>query len=157
MSDVQPLLEQSVEINADRATVWSLVSDVSRMPEWSAGVTGVRYKGDGPHPQLGSEFTNRNELGELVWVTHGQITAFDEDERLTWRIKENWAVWSLHLADAGDGRTLLTQRSETPEGISEISHELTDGFMGGQEQFQAQLLDSMAATLDGIRAAAESA
>lgn len=157
MQDVQPLLEQTVEIDSDRAAVWAVISDVSRMPEWSSGVTGVRYKGDGPHPRLGSEFTNRNELGELVWVTHGEITAFDEDEHLAWRIKENWAIWSLHLADAGDGRTRLTQRRETPEGISELSHELTDGFMGGQEQFQAQLLDSMAATLAAIRAAVEGA
>lgn len=157
MQDVQPLLEQSVEINAHRAAVWALVSDVSRMPEWSAGVTGVRYKGDGPHPRPGSEFTNRNESGELVWVTHGEITTFDENERLVFRIKENWAIWSLHLTDAGEGRTLLTQRRETPEGISDISHELTDGFMGGQEQFQTGLLASMATTLGNIKEAVEGA
>lgn len=54
----------------------------------------------------------------------------------------------------GEG-TLLIQRREAPEGTSELSRELTDGFMGGQEKFTAVSLEGMEHTLAQIKVAAE--
>lgn len=157
MDDVRALIESSVEIDAGRDAVWAVVGDPSRMPEWSPMVAGVRWVGDGPHPRVGSRFSNKNTLGELVWLTHAEITDLEPATRLVFRVEENWAVWSFHLADAPSGRTLLTQRRETPEGITDLSKELTDGFMGGQDAFQTQLLASMDATLESIRDAVQGA
>ena len=36
--DVEPLIEESVEVAADPARVWSLVSDLPRLAEWSPQV-----------------------------------------------------------------------------------------------------------------------
>lgn len=151
---VRPLLEQSVEIAAPPAVVWALVHDVRRMPEWSPGVTSVRLRQGFDDVALGTQFTNRNVLGELEWTTHGEVVAFEPERALAFRVEENWAIWSFALEPSGDG-TLLTQRRETPEGISQLSHELTDGFMGGQDAFTETLLAGMAETLEQIKAAAE--
>lgn len=150
-----PLLEQSIEIAASVADVWALVSDVRRIPEWSPQVDSTRLRAGAEEVALGVEFTNRNSEGELVWTTHGTIVRFEPEREIAFRIEENWVVWSFELAPTSDDGTLLTQRRETPDGLSELSIELTDGFMGGQQVFTQRLLDGMGTTLEAIRAAAE--
>lgn len=151
---VRPLLEQSVEIAAPPAHVWALVADVRRMPEWSPQVTSTRLRSGHDRFELGAQFTNRNIHGELEWTTHAEIVRWEPERELAFRVEENWAVWSLLLEPVGPG-TRLTQRRETPEGISDLSAELTDGFMGGQDAFTETLLAGMAQTLERVKAAAE--
>lgn len=150
----EPLLEDSVHIDAPVSRVWELVSDVRRMPEWSPQVGSTRLRSGFERCELGAQFTNRNKEGELEWTTHGEITRFAVDREIAFRVTENWVTWSFALEPAGDG-TLLTQRREAPEGLSELSIQLTDGFMGGQAAFTATLRAGMRQTLEGIKAAAE--
>lgn len=151
----EPLIEASVDIAAPPAKVWELVSDLTRMPQWSPQVDSTRLRGDAQEVAVGVQFTNRNSQGELAWGTTGEVVRLDPGRELAFRILENWAIWSFHLEPAAEGGTRLTQRRELPEGLSELSQELTDGFMGGQEVFTAQLREGMRQTLDGIRACAE--
>lgn len=141
-------------IVASPAQVWSLIHDPRRMSEWSPTVASTRLKES--TPALGVRFTNRNQDGDLEWITHGEIVRFDEERALAFRIAENWAIWSFALEPDPAG-TRLIQRRETPDGISDLSRELTDGFMGGQETFTAALLNGMEQTLQRIRGAAEAA
>lgn len=154
-NDVRPLLEQSIEIAAPIAAVWDLVSDVCRMPDWSPQVTSTRLRAGFERVEVGTQFTNRNVLGELEWTTHAEVVRFEPERELTFRVEENWAVWSLLLSPTEGGGTLLTQRRETPDGISEVSREYTDGFLGGQDAFTETLLAGMRETLEQIKAAAE--
>ena len=153
MSEVTAPLERSVTIAAPPSRVWELVHDPRRHSDWSPTLLSTRLK-DADAPAVGVRFTNRNQDGELVWTTHAEIMAYDAERLLAFRVEENWAVWSFTVAEV-DGGTLLTQRRETPDGISDLSVELVEGFMGGHETFTASVLAGMDATLDGIRAAAE--
>ena len=151
------LLEDSIEIAAPAGRVWALVSDVRRMAEWSPQVTSTRLRSGYDEVALGAEFTNRNRLGELEWTTHGRIVRLEPERLLAFRIEENWVVWSFALEAAGPGGTgtRLVQRREAPDGISDLSLELTDGFLGGQESFTATMRAGMRETLERIKAAAE--
>ncbi|HWJ80992.1 MAG TPA: SRPBCC family protein [Nocardioides sp.] len=150
----EPLLEDAIEIDATPARVWALVSDVRRMPEWSPQVTSTRLRAGWDEVALGAEFTNRNEQDGLEWTTHGRVVELDPERRIAFRIEENWVVWSFTLEPAG-GATRLVQRREAPDGISDLSLELTDGFLGGQEAFTATMRAGMRQTLEAIRSAAE--
>ncbi len=153
----EPLLEDRIDIAAPPATVWALISDVRRMPEWSPQVTSTRLRAGFERCEVGTEFTNRNHEGELEWTTHGEITQYDEDRVIAFRIAENWVVWSFSLEPAPDGTggTLLTQRRETPDGLSDLSQEWTEAFLGGQGPFTATMRAGMRQTLERIKAAAE--
>ena len=153
-NEVRPLLEQSLEVAAPGAVVGELVSDVRRMSEWSPQVTSTRLRDGFDTCELGAQFTNRNTLGDLEWTTHAEVVRFEAEHEIAFRVEENWAVWSFTLSSATGG-TVLTQRRETPDGISDLSHELTDGFMGGQDAFTETLLNGMRETLEKIKAAAE--
>lgn len=153
MNPVPPLHDE-IEIAAPPAAVWELVGDVTRMAEWSPQVTSTRLCDGHATCALGTRFTNRNVHGELVWTTHAEIVAYDAERHLAFRVAENDATWSFELTATESG-TRLVERREAPEGISDLSRDLTDGFLGGQEVFTAALRDGMRETLSKIRLAAE--
>lgn len=152
-----PELSASIEITAPVEAVWELVGDVTRMPEWSPQVLSVRLRTGFDEVALGAEFTNRNSLGDgLDWTTHATITAFDAPREVAFRVEENWVTWRFVLSPTATG-TLLRQEREAPDGISDLSQQLTDGFMGGTKKFTETLRTGMAETLERIKAAAEQA
>lgn len=145
-------LHDRITIAAPPAAVWALVGDLTRMAEWSPQVASTRISGTTAE---GTRFTNRNVHGELAWITHGEVVRLEPERHLAFRIEENWAVWSFELEPAEDGGTVLHQHRRTPEGISPLSLELTEGYLGGLEAFTATLRTGMATTLAGIKASAE--
>lgn len=156
--DEVPDLDEQLEIEAPAPVVWALVADVTRMADWSPQVTSTRLAEPDAAPRVGTRFTNRNTHGEdMTWTTHAEITRYDEGRALAFRIDENHTTWSFEVEPVGEGRTLLRQRRAAPEGISDLSRELTDAFLGGQEAFTASQRAGMRATLERIRAEAETA
>ncbi len=152
--DFEPLLQDSIEIDAPLAAVWALVSDVRRYPEWSPQVASTRLRGGAEELALGVQFTNLNRDGDLEWKSTGEVVRFTLEHELAFRIEENWVVWGFSLEPTPTG-CRLTQRREAPDGLSELSLQLTDGFMGGQTAFTAAMRAGMRQTLTGIKAAAE--
>lgn len=149
-----PELEGSIEIAAPISRVWEIVSDVRRMHEWSPQVESTRLRAGFDEVGLGAQFTNRNVHDELAWTTHAEVVRYRPGRELAFRIEENWTVWSFRLDPTATG-TLLTQRREAPDGISELSHELTEGFMGGHAAFTERMRTGTRETLTAIKAAAE--
>jgi uncharacterized protein YndB with AHSA1/START domain len=150
-----PDLVDSVHIAVSPERVWALVSDVRRMPDWSPQVDSTRLRSGFDHVGLGTQFTNRNSDGDLAWTTHAEVVRFEPGREIAFRIEENWVIWSFTIA-AEQAGTQLVQRREAPEGISDLSLELTNGFMGGVEAFTASMCAGMRLTLERIKAEAES-
>ena len=149
-----PNLVDSVHIAAPAERVWAMVSDVRRMPEWSPQVDSTRLRNGFDSVGLGSQFTNRNSDGDLVWTTHAEIVRFEPEREIAFRVEENWVIWSFTVVPEGAG-ALLTQRRDAPDGVSDLSLELTNGFMGGVDAFTASMRAGMRLTLERIRAEAE--
>lgn len=149
-----PDLEDSIHIDAPVQDVWTLVSDVCRMPEWSPQVDSTRLRAGFDSVALGAQFTNRNSIGDLVWTTHAEVVRFEPEREIAFRVEENWVIWSFTVAADG-ARTLLTQRREAPDGISDLSLELTNGFMGGVEVFTESMRAGMRETLTRIKEQSE--
>jgi hypothetical protein len=144
-------LEQSIDIAASPAQVWALVTDLPRMASWSPQVVKTFVKGP---VQLGTRTLNVNRRGLLVWPTRAKVVRFEPHREFAFRVKDNFTIWSFTLEPTETG-TRLTQRRETPDGISDISVRLTKVALGGQEQFRSELLDGMRQTLTAIKADAE--
>ena len=148
-------LEQSIEIDATPARVWDLVSDVPRMASWSPQV--VRSTVRGGVVRDGATFTNLNRQGFLFWPTSAKVVRFEPHRDFAFRIKENRTIWSFELTETASGGTLLTQRREVPQGISNVSLALTKVVLGGSDGFSARLREGMASTLERVKAEAEAA
>ena len=151
--DAPAQLEASIEIDAPPAAVWALVSDPRRMAAWSPQVVRSFVRG-GP-TALGTTFVNINHRGLLHWPTQAKVVRFTPESDFAWRIKENRTIWSFTLAPTATGGTTLTQRRETPQGISTLSNRMVGIAMGGITTFVGELDAGMHQTLERIKADAE--
>ena len=147
-------LEETIEVDAAPAKVWSLISDVKRMASWSPQVVKTFVRGGGP-VQLGTRTFNINHKGLLVWPTQAKVVRFEPHREFAIRVKDNYTIWSFTLEPTDAGGTRITQRRETPDGVSSISLKLTDTVLGGQAGFSAELRAGMSQTLERIKAEAE--
>ncbi|MCW2712768.1 MAG: hypothetical protein JWP24_2962 [Marmoricola sp.] len=152
LTDVAPI-EASIDIAAPPARVWGLVSDLRNMPRWSPQCRKTFVRG-GPIRQ-GSKLVNINRRGLLVWPTQSMVTEFVPEQKLAFRIKENWTIWSFTLEPTTDGGTRVVQRREAPKGISDVSVRLTKTVLGGLDEFTTELQQGMNQTLARIKADAE--
>jgi len=151
LTDVAPI-QATIEIAAPPDTVWALVSDLRNMPRWSPQtMKSIRRGPDG----LGARFFNLNRLGPLVWPTRSKVVRFQEGTEIAWRVKENYTIWSIRLEPTDDGGTRVVQTREAPDGISDVSVNLTTVALGGVPKYTQTLEQDMGKTLARIKAAAE--
>ncbi len=154
LTDVAPI-EASIEIAAPPAQVWELVSDLSNMSRWSPQVFKTFVRGG--ETRQGAKMININRKGLLVWPTQAMVTTFEPGQKIAFRIRENWTIWSFTLGPTADGGTRIVQRREAPKGISDVSVRLTKAVLGGVDDFTADLVKGMNQTLTRIKADAERA
>jgi uncharacterized protein YndB with AHSA1/START domain len=74
------------EIDAPAETVWTMVSDLTRMGEWSPENEGSTWSGGATGPRPGATFTGANSNGKKRWKTAGTIIEADPGRLLTFRI-----------------------------------------------------------------------
>lgn len=146
-------LTASITINATPQQVWAAISDVTRMSSWSPQVRKTIIRGGGA-PGLGTKFVNINRDGWKHWPTTARIVRCDPYTDFAFRIDQNRTVWSFHLEDT-DGGTRVTQRRETPEGISQVSHAMVAVGLGGQGKFIPMMRRGMEQTLQRLKAELE--
>jgi uncharacterized protein YndB with AHSA1/START domain len=151
LTDVAPI-EATTEIAAPPAVVWDLVSDLRNMARWSPQTMKSILRG--PNGE-GARFFNINRKGLLLWPTQSKVVRFVEGTEIAWRVKENFTVWSLRLEPTADGGTRVVQRREAPQGISDVSVNLTKVAFGGVPKFNETLRADMQRTLARIKADAE--
>ena len=148
-----PLLEATIDIQAAPETVWQLVSDIERMASWSPQV--VRSTVDGDEVGLGTTFVNENRQDDVTWPTNAKVVRFDPPRDFAFKVKENRLVWSFRLDPLPGGGTRVTQRREAPEGITDLSIDYTEAYLGGVEAFTERQRAGMRETLANLKQAAE--
>lgn len=151
--DRAPLLEASIDIDAPPERVWELVSDLERMSSWSPQV--VRSTVDGDEVGLGTTFVNENQQDDLTWSTNARVVRFDPPRDLAFKVKENRLVWSFGLNPLPGGGTRVVQRRESPDGITDLSVEWTERYLGGVEAFTERQRAGMQETLARLKRDAE--
>ena len=148
----EPLLQAQIDIDAPVTKVWTLVSDLNRMPQWSPQCRVMKALG-GPLRQ-GSRTINLNRRKFLFWPTTSRITEFIPDKKLAFRVNQNGTVWSYELEPTTTG-TRLTESRHAENGVSAFSNMSVNAFLGGVPSFERELVDGMNQSLSRIKAAAE--
>ena len=146
-----PILKAEIEINAPVAKVWSLVSDPSRMPQWSPQCRIMKALG----PILpGTRTINLNRRGLLFWPTTSVITEVVPERKFAFRIPINTSVWSYELEPTATGTRLIETR-HAENGVTAVSTAVTKAALGGVDTFETALIEGMNQSLARIKAAAE--
>ena len=146
-----PLLQAEIDIDAPVAKVWTLVSDLSRMPQWSPQCRVM--KAIGPLRQ-GARTINLNRRKRLFWPTTCTVTEVIPEKKLAFKVDINHTIWSYELSPTETGTRLVESR-HAENGVTAFSNLSINALMGGVPSFEQELVEGMNATLSRIKAAAE--
>ena len=128
--------ELSVDINADAARVWAVLTDVEHWPEWTASVRRVQRLESGPL-RLGSRTrVDQPRMRPLVW----EVTGLEPDRDLTWtsRTAGVTTVASHRLAAHPDGTVTMTLGVEQSGALAPLVGLLAGGQTRRYVQLEAQ-------------------
>lgn len=148
----QPLpISASVVVAAPPETVWSVVSDVTRMPEWSPELRKLFVLGR-REPGVGMLLLGINRRKYVAWPTTSKVVRFEPGRAVAWKTRESGATWTYELEPV-EGGTRLTGRRDLPKFA--VATALMGPVIGGAEGHDRELADGMRATLERIKATVE--
>jgi hypothetical protein len=145
---------ETVSIDARPEVVWDLVSDITRMGEWSPECTGGRWFGRRKGPEVGATFVGYNRRGRIRWLTTAKVEESERGRSFVFRIRESGVRWSYEFAPDGDGTTLSEFRDLSGARVGMI-RTFSTVFLGGMDDHAGELREGMRQTLARIKAAAE--
>jgi len=154
-----PSHTDSVRIAAPPARVWELVIAMERYGEWSSENTGGYWrKGEDGVPgtgQVGDQFVGINRRDGVEWKAPVEIVEREDEKAyafVTGGTAMNLVLWRYELQPDGDG-TVLTEQWTLRKPAFFIEQ-------GGEPEVArraANAKESIAATLQGMKATAEGA
>jgi hypothetical protein len=156
MTTSTPVRQTSVSETISRPAdeVWAMVSDITRMGEWSPENLGGTWVKGATGPALGARFTGRNRNGTHSWSTQATVVACEPGRSFGFRVHSGplgIAEWRYTFDGTEDGcrvtETWVDQRG--------LFIRLIGKTISGVEHDDAFARDAMAETLRKLKAVAE--
>ncbi len=97
--------EVHVHVDAPPDVVYKVVSDVTRMGEWSPETTKCEWIDGATGPEVGARFKGTNKRGFVSWSTKPTVTVADPGREFTFRIGDD-ITWSYRFAADAAGTDL---------------------------------------------------
>ena len=142
-------------IAAPPEKVWSLISDVTRMGEWSPETTSCEWVGGATGPAVGAKFKGRNTVGNKSWTTTCVVTDSTPGQAFGFLVKVgplDIARW-LFLVEPADGGCRVEERwTDRRSGLGKVLGRLATGVADRAEHNR----ETMETTLERLAAAAGS-
>lgn len=136
----------SIVIHRPVDEVYDLVSDVTRMGEWSP-ICKACWWDEGDGLRAGAGFTGRNVTAERTWETHSVVEVADRGRE--------FARWGYTFEPA-DGGTRVTESWLFAQfGLDYFARRYGDAAADQIDERHRSAIDGIAATLAAIKAAAE--
>ena len=135
-------LSDDVLVDASPEEVYDLVSDQTRVVEWSPECVSGEWEDPARAGEVGAVFVGHNETAERSWSTRSTVVAADRPREFAWEVGDGLVRWTFQI-DPADGGARLTERW----------HFLDAGIAMFQERYgdaDAQIADRTRAAMDGI-------
>ncbi len=150
--------EVSTHIEAPPGHVYALVSDVTRMGEWSPETYRCRWLDPGGGPRVGARFKGYNRRGVARWSNTCEVVAAEPGHEFGFRRTapgSGTVEWRYRLEPSGTG-TRLRESYEVVQPANPVVNWFT-GLMLRTEDRDADLTLGMRTTLDRLKQVAEGA
>lgn len=108
----------SILIGVDPDRLYAMVSDVTRMGEWSPVCRACWWDGD-TVPRVGAWFTGRNETPERgVWETRSQVVQAEPARAFAWEVNGGFVRWGFTMNPHSGGTYLTESWNFLPAGLA---------------------------------------
>jgi hypothetical protein len=153
VSESNAPVEVTRESSAPPDRVYELISDVTRMGEWSPETTACVWLGGATGPEVGARFRGRNQIAWRRWSTTCTVTAADPGRRFAFRVTSGplaVADWAFDIEPTPDGCRVTESFTDQRGWLITTGGRLITGVSDRGEHNRA----SMGTTLDNLVAAA---
>ena len=151
-----PYYSDSIVIARSPEELYDMVSDVTRMGEWSP-VCRACWWDDGDSALVGAWFTGRNELPERTWETRSKIVAADRGREFAFIVGGSYVRWGYTFTTI-EGGTQVTESWEFLRGGAVMFEERFGADANAQVANRAELARTgIPATLAALKRIAEAA
>jgi hypothetical protein len=138
-------------ISADADTLYDLVADVTKMPNYSPETVKANWLGREQQAVVGATFKGVNKLGFLTWSTKPTITVAERGQRFAFKVPgaagPTW-TYSFEPVDGGTKVTeSMTQTKPSPAIIRFMQRR------AGVDDRASNLRSAMTTTLQRLAAA----
>jgi uncharacterized protein YndB with AHSA1/START domain len=143
------------EIAAPAEQVWAMVSDVTRMGEWSPENEGGTWLGGATGPQAGAKFRSTNRIGKKRWKTVATVVDADPGRRFSFLVTAmglKVAEWSYTFEPTATGCRVTENWIDQRAGFFKPLAKLATGVADRATHNRA----GMEQTLERLKSAAES-
>ena len=145
----------SIVIAASRENLYDMISDITRMGEFSPVCRECWWDEDGG-PDVGAWFTGRNVTTERTWETRSQVVVADPGVEFAFMVGGTWIRWGYRFADV-DGGTLVTESWDfLPDGVARFAERFGDDAPAQIEDRRRAAHEGIPSTLAAIKRVAES-
>ncbi len=141
-------------IAAPAETVWAMVSDITRMGEWSPETKSCEWIGGADGPAVGAKFKGRNANGKKSWSTTCIVTDCEPGRAFGFLVKGgpfDVARWVYTFEDAETGCRVTERWIDRRNWLIKASGKPVSGV----EDRAAHNRAGMESTLTALAAAAE--
>jgi len=148
-------IEESIDIGAPPERLYDMVSDLSRMGEWSPENQGGKWVGGATGAVEGARFKARNRRGWRRWSSVATIVTANPPKDVAWESSAfgmKIAFWRYRFEPNGSGGTTVTESTEDRRGRT--MHFLGRAATGVADR-QTENKKNMRATLVQLKKAAE--
>jgi uncharacterized protein YndB with AHSA1/START domain len=146
-------LNAEITVEASPDKVWEVLTDLTRMPDWSPELVKMLPLKRGGL-RVGQWYLGINRRKAVVWPTRSVVAVLEPQRSLAWDTKSSGARWIFELNASGEG-TRVVQRRPVPDGVTLLSKVFAPLALGGSEEHADQLEADMGTTLERFKAAVE--
>ncbi len=142
------------DIAAPPERVWALVSDITRMGEWSPESTGGSWKDGASGPAVGAKFAGTNANGKKSWSTNCVVTECEQAQEFGFRVTAvglKIAHWNYRIEPTATGCHVTETWTDERGGFAKFAGKLASGVADRATHNRA----GMEQTLVALAAAAE--
>ena len=148
-------IEESIEIDAPPEQLYDMVSDLSRMGEWSPENQGGSWVGGATKAVEGARFKARNRRGSRSWSSVATIVTANRPKEVAWlssAVGLKIALWRYRFDPSPGGGTIVTESTEDRRGT--LMH-LIGRTATGVSDREAENKKNIRVTLEQLKYAAE--
>jgi hypothetical protein len=148
--------EARIHVDAAPEALYDMVSDVTRMGEWSPETIRCEWIGGATGPARGARFKGTNKRGIFRWSTKPEVVAAEPGREFSFVTHSAGpsTKWTYRFQPAAGGGTELVESFEMVDPPSKLITFVERRFMGIDDR-TADLEAGMQRTLERIKAVAE--
>jgi hypothetical protein len=146
---------ESIVISRPTEVVYDMISDVTRMGEWSP-VCKACWWDAGDAPRVGAWFTGHNETPERAWETRSEVVAAERGREFAFVVGGSWIRWGYTFTPVEEGTEVTESWEFLPGGIARFEERFGDEAPAQIAERTEAAHQGIPATLAAIKRVAES-